>query len=130
MRRAVKLLVDSIDDITFDITSHELKYGEQLLLFDAYANLKFARDDRMRQLNFKNPTILVAMENKARSQATYIEDRQGNYDPLKPRIMGALANALTRSDLHEIHQVQQNDVERQNQAIYPYTPDMVLGYHG
>jgi hypothetical protein len=38
-----------------------------LVLFNVYANLKFAKDERMRELNFKNKTLLVAMENKAQS---------------------------------------------------------------
>ena len=83
-----------------------------MVLFNVYANLKFAKDERMRELNFKNKTLLVAMENKAQSQSRYEEDSHANYDPLKPRIMGALSEALTRSDLHDVHQIQKNDIEK------------------
>ena len=67
MRAAVGALVESIDEVTFSITDNELSYGEHKALFDIYANLKFAKEEEMRQLNFKNKTLLVAMESSEAS---------------------------------------------------------------
>ena len=60
----------------------------------------------------------------------YEESLSGGYDPLKPRIMKGLTEALARADLHEVHQIQQHEISGANQSLFPYTPDLVMGYHG
>ena len=100
------------------------------MLFDVYSNLKFAKDEQMRKLNFKNKALLTALELNSMDRARYEEGEAARYDPLKPRILGALAEALTKSDLSDLHQIQQNEMGRANESLYPYNPDLVMGYHG
>ena len=61
VRSTIKALVESIDEIVFDITSNELSFEEHKMVFDVYSNLKFAKDKDMRDLNFKSEALLSAM---------------------------------------------------------------------
>ena len=57
----------------------------------------------MRELNFKNEALITAMMLNSNNQLIYEESSAGEYDPLKPRIMGALTKALTKSDLQDLY---------------------------
>ena len=86
----------SLDDLTFDITKNELNFTEQQMIFDIQANLKFSEDDELRKLVFTNQSLLAMFENK---HMNYEEEQAARYDPIKPRVMGALSSALTQSNL-------------------------------
>ena len=57
----------------------------------------------MRELNFKNKALLTALELNVMDETRYAEGQAARYDPLKPRILGALSDALTKSDLSDLH---------------------------
>ena len=66
-------MVESIEEIVFDITDNELFFGEHQMLFDVYSNLKFAKDEQMRKLNFKNKALHTALELNDMDESRYAE---------------------------------------------------------
>ena len=60
----------------------------------------------------------------------YEEGSAAQYDPIKPRVVGALSSALTKSDLQDLKLNQESETSLGNGWRYPYEPDLVVGYNG
>ena len=63
-------------------------------------------------------------------QLSYEESSAAQYDPIKPRVIGALSKALTKSDLQDLKLIQESETTLGNSWRYPYEPDLVIGYNG
>ena len=63
-------------------------------------------------------------------ESSYEESQAALYDPIKPRVMGALTRALTQSDLHDLKVVNDGATKLSNSELYPYEPDFLVGHNG
>ena len=119
--------------MTFDLITAELNYTEFGILYDAYVNLQFSEVKELRDLwqtSFKCEHLRRALALKSVQETKYEEFGAAQYDPLKPRVIGGLTESLVRADLKHLHVMQQNEQEGLNKGIFPYSPDVLMGYYG
>lgn len=50
------------------------------------------------------------------------------YDPLKPRVVGGVTESLIKANLKDLHVMQTNETEGLYKDMFPYAPDVLMGY--
>lgn len=119
--------------MSFGIIANELKFDEFNALYNAYVNLKFSEVKKMRDIHkshFTNETLVRAFEQKSYTELQYEEASSAKYDPLKPRVIGGLTESLIKADLNHLHIIQDNETQGMFREMYPYVPDVLMGYEG
>ena len=127
------ILLERIDSIGFDIVANELNYDEYTTLSDAYQNLKYSEAKALRNLwtqSFSNQNIRGAFEYSETILTQYPEAEAAKYDPLKPRVIGGVTESLVKANLKDLHVMQNNETEGLYKGMFPYAPDVLMGYQG
>ena len=112
---------------------NELKFDEFETLYTAYVNLKFSEVKAMRDIHkshFINEALVRAFEQKSYTELQYNEAGSAKYDPLKPRVIGGFTQSLVKADLNHLHIMQENETQGMFREMYPFTPDVLMGYEG
>jgi len=92
--------------MNFDVISNELTYREFDILFDAYVNLKHSEVKSLRDLwasAFKDESLRRAFEQRDLAQKNYPEQWSAEFDPIKPRVLGAFTQSLVHANLQDLH---------------------------
>jgi len=80
--------------------------------------------------SFKNLNIRGALEHRDVIAVRYPETEAAKYDPLKPRVVGGVTESLVKANLKDLHVMQTNETEGIYKDMFPYAPDVLMGYQG
>ena len=119
--------------MNFDVISNELTFTEFEQLFDAYVNLKYSEVKSLRDLSktaFKDESLRRAFEQQEIAKATYDEQYAAQYDPIKPRVLGAFTQSLVRANLKHLHVMQEGQGDGLQRDMFPYQPDVLMSHGG
>ena len=128
----VKILCDRIDAIGFDVIGNEVKFDELEQLYDGYANLKYSESEALREIwanSFHNESLRGAMEQIHVAKIQF-DENIAVYDPLKPRVLAGFTESLIKADLKHLHVMQKNETTGMYDGMFPYSPDVLMGYEG
>lgn len=91
-------IVSEIDALQFDRIDKDLSHDEfnRLLEVNQVFNLS-------NNFNFKNSDLLAAFSATELNQTRYFESQAAGYDPLKPKIVSALAQSFTKANVNYVH---------------------------
>ena len=67
-----------LDNMGFDVISHEVKYDELKILHNAYVNLKYSEDKTLRAIwnrSFTNESLRGALEHIDQAELVYEESK-------------------------------------------------------
>ena len=131
--QCVQKLTDRLNQMNFDVVVNELNYDEFNILYDAYMNMKFSEVDTIRDIwhsSFTNETLKRAFEQKDIAEIAYPESKAASYDPVKPRVMGGFTESLVKANLDDLYLMQANETQGMYKEMYPYAPDVLMGYKG
>jgi len=109
MYASVKDILVRLNSMNFDVISNELTFREFDQLYDAYVNLKHSEVKSMRDLwltSFSDESLRRAFDLREMAQLNYAENESANYDPIKPRVLGAFTESLARANLQDLHIMQ------------------------
>ena len=129
----VERICTRLDNMGFDIISHEVKFDELQILYHAYVNLKYSEDEALRGIwarSFTNESLRGALEHMEATEHVYDESNAAKFDPLKPKVLAGLTESLVKANLRDLHIMQTNETTKMYKEMFPFAPDVLMGYEG
>ena len=49
---------------------------------------------------------------------------------MRPKVIGGLTDSLIKADVKDVHNMQENETGGMYEEMFPYRPDVLMGYEG